>query len=829
MKFDFKKIWLNIKKFAGIAKDWIIKVFRIVKDWTVKVCKKGFAVTKDWIKSLVSKIKAKIEYKKAHPKEKKKVAVTEKKKAVLAEKNTASVKKEPASKKTAESKKTAAKKDTAKKDDEDKKKAALLKTKKELTPEQKKKIAYIISAILGLIIIILLLLGIRSCAGNSKAKREAQALEQQQQLKQNIMTSAVNYADKGEFDRALDKLDSYIDQYGEDPDVRDLINLIIDAKNAAKDSGNSGFDTSAFSDAMANALDKANRQADEYRKIIDDLKEQNRNSSGNNNGNNNSNKGGNNFYNYNNSDVDDFISPDDEQQKLAEQKRKEEESELAKQNAALKKKIDALNDEIQKGKNDLSAGNTNGGITHFNKALTLIPEEAGKDYSADKKAEMAQAYYDTSEKTSNPQDKNTLMKEAVNMANKALQDNAKQPAAHFILAKDALNKNDLNKALSEMQAAVNGSKADDPNLYLYYYELGKIQYRLKKFNEAVTSFTKSCELKNDFSPSRYNLGLTQKQLKNDNAALAAFRKTIDIDPRHEKAYLEQGRILAARNDYSGAIDAYKSVLTINSVNSSAAMELGSVYYKKKDYKNAEEMYRRAITMLNSGEELTLTKYNLSTVLFDAGKVTEAVKYAKEAYDNKNQVKNNTSKANVIYNYALVLDQTGKTEDAILIYKEVLGCNPNHLKTKINLAVMYMNLNPPDTDSALTLLLQVYKNEPSNFEANNNLGSVYLKIEDYGNAIRFFQNALKIDPKNNTVRENLAKAYASNKDFHNAQTMYSEVLKYDKENWDAYIELAKVCIQLDDYTSAEKYLQYVQDRNPSYRRSEVMNLLGANEK
>ena len=781
-KIDFKKIGSSLKKALIAVKDFIVKasvkLFELIKKGC-SLCKKGIINLKDSIKAAIGRARAKKALAKEYPVEKKK-----------------------------------------------------------LSEKQKKIIAICLGSIAGLILLLLLLLGIRSCAGNSKVRKEQQRIEQQMKLKENVMTSALNYAEKGEFDRALDKLDDYIDKYGEDPDVRDLINFIIDQKNAAKENGN-GYDLQSLQNAMQDyrnsmqaALDRSNQQADDYKKQLEDLLKNQKNGSGNsgNGSANNSDSNGGSTYYYNNtnnsgSDRDAL----DAAAREAEAKRKAEEDELAKKNSALKKKIDALNDEIQKGKNDLNAGNTNGGISHFNKALTLIPEEAGKDYSADKKAEMATAYLDASEKSSNPQDKTKLMKEAVSMANNALQDNPSHAAAHYVLAKDALAKNDLNKALSEMQSAVKGAKADDPNLYLYYYELGKIQYRLKKFNEAATSFTKSCDLKSDFAPSRYNLGLTQKQLKNENAALAAFRKTIDIEPRHEKAFLEQGRILAGRNDLSGAIDAYRSVLAINSVNSQAAMELGSVYYKKQDYKNAEEMYRRAITMLSNGEELVLTKYNLSSVLFDAGKTSEALKYAKEAYDSKSQVKTNAAKANVVYNYALVLDSNGRSSEAIPLYKEALSFDANHMKSKINLAVMYMNLNPPETDAALNLLLQVYQKEPDNFEVNNNLGSAYLKIEDYSNAIRFFQNALKLDSKNNTVRENLAKAYASNKDFSNAQTMYEQVLKYDNQNWDAYIELAKVCIALEDNESADKYLQYVQDKNPSYRRNEVSNLITRNAK
>ena len=336
----------------------------------------------------------------------------------------------------------------------------------------------------------------------------------------------------------------------------------------------------------------------------------------------------------------------------------------------------------------------------------------------------------------------------------------------------------------------------------------------------------SCELKNDFAPSRYNLGLTQKQLKNESAALDAFKKTIDIDPRHEKAFLEEARILAGRSDYLGAIEAYKNVLQINNVNVQAVMELGSVYYKRKNYQEAEDNYRRALTMLGPSEEMTLTKYNLSTVLYDAGKIDDAEKYAREAYEGIHFLKNDASKVNVVYNYALILDRQNKIDTAIPTYMEVLKINSEHAKTKINLGVMYMTLDPPDIDTALSLFTQVYNKDNSNIEANNNLGKAYLLKEDFENAVKYYQNALRLDSKNNAIRANLAKAYAQSGDYDYAKSTYTELLKTDKENWDAYIELAKVCMQLNDNSNAEKYLVYVQEKNPSYRKSEVANLLSS---
>lgn len=687
------------------------------------------------------------------------------------------------------------------------------------TDEEKKKRRVL--TILGIIIILILLFllfgGIRSCTNSSKSR-----------TKENVCNMATKYAGRGEFDRALDKLDSYLEKYGDDDDVWELLNKIIDLKNAngGKDSvgdvtypDNFTFDldTSDLSSAMKDALEESRKQAEESRKAMEELlKLQNQQ---------NANLNGNGSLSPEEAERKAMEQAAAEQKRLQEEKKKAEEEAIAKQNAELKNKIDAVNAEIQKGKDALAKGKTDEAIKYFNNALAIMPDVPGNpNFGAGKESEIAQALYDAAQNATNPAEKEKLMNQAVNYANNVINQNPNDAAAHNILAQNALAKKDYNTALKELQEAA--SVKEDVNRYLYYYNLGKVQYILKKYSDAATSFKTSCDLKSDFAPSRYNLGITQKQLKNETAALDAFRKTVQIDPNHDKAYLEQARILASRGDYLGAIDAYKAVLRVNTVNSAAARELGDAYYKRKNYNDAIDSYQRALTMLSPGEEMTLTKYNLSTVLYDAGRVDEAVKYAKEAYDSKESVKNKDSKANIVYNYGLMLDKTDKVSAAISVYAEVLKLNPNHTKTKINLGNMYMASSTPQLDQALQLFKEVYNTEPTNFEANNNLGTVYLEKSDYLNSIKYYQNAMKIQPKNIEVRANLAKAYAKNGEYESSKVTYEDLIKLDANNWDSYIELAKVCMQLNQNSLADEYLSYVQENNPSYRKSEINNLKAA---
>lgn len=509
-----------------------------------------------------------------------------------------------------------------------------------------------------------------------------------------------------------------------------------------------------------------------------------------------------------------------EQKRIAEEKRKAEEAELAKKNEKLKKQLDDVNEEIQKGDAALATGNFDEAIKHFEKASSMMPAEAGLNLIAAKESQIAQSLYEASLNSTDKAEKEKLMAKAVEMAKKAIKDNPKDSNSHYILAQDAINKKDYNTAVTELKSAIQ----NDPNNYLYYYDLGKIQYTQKKYAEASSTFDTCCKKNPDYAPAKYNMGLCQLKLKNDNAALEAFRQTIDMSPRHEKAYLEEARILARRGDYSNSAFAYENVLAINNMNITASMELGSVYYQAKNYSKAEDSYRKALSMLSPSQEQTLTKYNLSTVLYDANKNVEAEKYAKEAYEGVEYLKDNKQKVNLVYNYALLLDRKGDIDNAIPLYMEVLQLNPEHIKTKINLGVMYMNLVPPDVDMAMALFAQVYKADKNNFEANNNLGSAYLEKEDYKNAILYFQNAIKLQPANNSVRANLAKAYAKNSDYDNAKVVYKELIKVDPKNWDGYVELAKVCIQLEDNEGAEKYLVYIQEKNPGYRTAEVESLL-----
>lgn len=746
------------------------------------------------------------------------------KKAAPAKKS-APAKKPAASQKTAATKKTASAKASVKSAPAAKKPAARKAPAKKSVDElygesnslmaplldirddtKKKKIIIIAAA--SLLLLLLLFFGIRGiarAASSSGAKGN--------DARQNTLALAQKYLDKGQYDKAMDLLNSLLISNPDDEEADRLLDEAIKQKKASDDQaaaqnivvqpGDSSYNINIDTDELTAALREQNERSQQ---MINDLLEQQRQSQ------------------------DAQRAEAAAEKKAAEELKKKEEAErkaaeeaLAQKNAALKSKIAGINEKIMAGKADLNTGNIDSALTNFRNAVAQLPLSEGEPaFSASKYSEVASALFEASQNEKDPAKKEKLGKAALEYVNKSLSVNPNDPVSHYILGMNYANSKDWQKAAKEFEDAVK----NDPDNYMYYYQLGRAQYRLKNFTGARSSFEMAVKYNNKFDPAYFNLGMTLKRLKLNKDALAAFRNAHNVNPQKSEAYLEEARILNdVYKDSAGAVNCYKKVIEIDPVNVSALNECGHVYSNMGQYANAEACHRKAVSLLKPGDKDPVTYYNLALALYNQKKNTEAEKYAQLAYEQKDSVKASKERAVVVYNYALVEDSLGKADKAIALYKEVLALDPDNAKTKTNLGVMFMAMTPPDADTALTFFLDAYKVEKS-FELENNLGSAYLAKKDYQNAITHFQNALKKSPKDQTVRFNLAKCYSEAGDYDNAKTCYVDIINADQKNYDSYIELAKVFIALKDTASAKSYLDILRQKNPTYRKAEVDSLLAA---
>ncbi|MCR4631853.1 MAG: tetratricopeptide repeat protein [Treponema sp.] len=327
-----------------------------------------------------------------------------------------------------------------------------------------------------------------------------------------------------------------------------------------------------------------------------------------------------------------------------------------------------------------------------------------------------------------------MLESAIKISRQILEKDPTNDKAYYFVSVDEIKKKNYELALEALQHAI---EYNDIN-YLYYYDYGKIFFVRKDFVTAANQFKRSIELNDKFHPSWYNLGLTYIKLGLLEPALDSFKNSVEVKPDYEKGWLETARTYNRLKDSENAINAYKKVIEINGRNLQPVMELGSLYFEECRFVEAEEMYKAALENLNKGEEETLTKYNLSIVLIEDKKYEEARTYAWAAYEEKEFISSDSVKANVIYNYALVMELLGNIESAVDLYKETLSYNPEHVKAKINLANQLANscFLDGDYEKAKEYYLSLIDLDKENWGAYLNVAKCFIQLEDNENALRY---------------------------------------------------------------------------------------------
>ncbi|HEX3019339.1 MAG TPA: tetratricopeptide repeat protein [Chitinispirillaceae bacterium] len=150
--------------------------------------------------------------------------------------------------------------------------------------------------------------------------------------------------------------------------------------------------------------------------------------------------------------------------------------------------------------------------------------------------------------------------------------------------------------------------------------------------------------------------------------------------------------------------------------------------------------------------------------------------------------------------------------------------------------------------AVSAFRQVTSREPSNFEAQYNLGYAYLGWGRYSNAVEEFKKAMRIqnrnsalwgnlaiayeqlgrsqdainalyqavqiDPQNITARMNLATSYANANHYKEAIAQYKQVISIEGVHEEALVNISKCLIAVGNYQEAKNYLKQASVANPN---------------
>ncbi|MBR6713109.1 MAG: tetratricopeptide repeat protein [Selenomonadaceae bacterium] len=263
--------------------------------------------------------------------------------------------------------------------------------------------------------------------------------------------------------------------------------------------------------------------------------------------------------------------------------------------------------------------------------------------------------------------------------------------------------------------------------------------------------------------------------------LMNLQKAAKVDPKNFRTYAYQSFLVKSNVDKLKAVN--KS-LVLNPNYGLAYMYRGEYYQNLGELNYNPEMYARAVKNYNKAIELKSDDEMNHLFFFNEGwlYLHRADSY-KEIGDYDNAVEN----------YLHVMNLPNNKD-----YDAYISLAMTSIKSLCNERVKTYK-EPEDYAKAIGIYTRLMKMEPiaDNYSSR---GNFYMKIKDYDNALKDFEQAIKLDPKD-------ASAYGGRADIYMVQKKYDKAIAdYDR------------AIKLEDWASLRSY--YIEDKQNAIKAKDA---------
>jgi tetratricopeptide (TPR) repeat protein/S1-C subfamily serine protease len=262
-----------------------------------------------------------------------------------------------------------------------------------------------------------------------------------------------------------------------------------------------------------------------------------------------------------------------------------------------------------------------------------------------------------------------------------------------------------------------------------YNNRGNTYDALKQYDKALTDYNKAIALNSDDTMAYYNRGVTYSALKQYDKALADYNKAIALNPDFAMAYPNRGVTYSALKQYDKALTDFNKAITLNPDYARAYSNRGATYSALKQYDKALTDYNKAIA-LNSDD--TMAYYNRG-VTYSALK-----QYDKALTDYNKAIALNSEDAIAYPNRGVTYYFLKQYDKALTDYNKAIALNPDFAMAYYNRGLTYSALK--QYDKALTDYNKAIALNSDYAMAYQNRGATYLDLQQYDKAMQDFQKA-----------------------------------------------------------------------------------------
>ncbi|WP_055447633.1 tetratricopeptide repeat protein [Lacinutrix mariniflava] len=288
--------------------------------------------------------------------------------------------------------------------------------------------------------------------------------------------------------------------------------------------------------------------------------------------------------------------------------------------------------------------------------------------------------------------------------------------------------------------------------------------------------------------------------------LIALLVLITFKTEAQTSVLTVSDSLMANGNFSKAI-----ALLENSNTENSAYRLARAYNAIGNYDKSILSFKKAI---ESTPENTLLQYEYAKLLSKVKKNTEAV----TIFNNLKAT--DSTNPNYHYELGVVLERLKQTEEAQNSFNTTYKLDKTHQKAIYKLAKY--SLKSKAFERLDTLVAVGLNSYPKNAALTSlKAQSLYL-LQDYTNAIVWFENLLELGERSQFIFEKLSFAYRKDLEYKKAIENLKQALLFQPKNAENLYKLGGLYQLVKDYKNAEKYIKQsleIQDvpLNNEYRK------------
>ena len=209
--------------------------------------------------------------------------------------------------------------------------------------------------------------------------------------------------------------------------------------------------------------------------------------------------------------------------------------------------------------------------------------------------------------------------EAIDAGKKLLSEKSSDDKLIFLLVSAYINIQKFDDAENYINMLLSFKQNDQ-----IYNINGNIKKKLKKYNQAISSYEKAIELNPNFSEAYNNLGNTKKIINERAQAINCYKKAISLKADNIQALFNLSVIYKEDSNYHELINVYNKVLDLDKNNIKTLYNLGSAHLFLGNILKAKEYFKKVIE-INELHIPSLRNYVRITKIGEKDKIFQHIK------------------------------------------------------------------------------------------------------------------------------------------------------------------------------------------------------------